>query len=118
MKQQLEQLLHAALSRLKGNLLPEDTTLDGFGVERTRDPANGDFASNIAMKLAKQARKSPLELAQAIVAALPADPIVTKVEIAGAGFINFFLASAAQASVVRRVHDSHASAAEDARRMR
>ena len=105
MKQQLEQLLHAALSRLKGNLLPEEVTLDSFGVERTRDPANGDFASNIAMKLAKQARKSPRELAQAIVAALPADPAVTKVEIAGAGFINFFLAGAAQASVVRRVHE-------------
>ncbi|HYP80367.1 MAG TPA: arginine--tRNA ligase [Steroidobacteraceae bacterium] len=105
MKQQLEQLLHAALSRLKGNLLPDDITLDGFGVERTRDPANGDFASNIAMKLAKQARKSPRELAQAIVGALPADPAVTKVEIAGAGFINFFLAGAAQASVVRRVHE-------------
>jgi len=105
LKQQLEQLLHAALSRLKGNLLPEEVTLDSFGVERTRDPANGDFASNIAMKLAKQARKSPRELAQAIVAALPADPAVTKVEIAGAGFINFFLAGAAQASVVRRVHE-------------
>jgi len=105
LKQEIEQLLHAALARLNGNLLPDDITLDSLGVERTRDSANGDFASNIAMKLAKQARKPPRELAQAIVAALPADPAVTKVEIAGAGFINFFLAGAAQASVVRRVHE-------------
>ena len=98
-------MLQAALMRLKGELLPADAALDNLGIERTRDPANGDFASNIAMKLAKQARRPPRELAQAIVAALPADPAVARVEIAGAGFINFFLAGAAQASVVRRVHE-------------
>ena len=69
MKQDIEQLLHAALARLKGDLLPADVALDNLGIERTRDPANGDFASNIAMKLAKQARKPPRELAQAIIAA-------------------------------------------------
>ena len=98
-------MLQAALARLKGDLLPADAALETLGIERTRDPANGDFASNIAMKLAKQARRPPRELAQAIVAALPADPAVAKVEIAGAGFINFFLAGAAQADVVRRVHE-------------
>ncbi|MEO6185844.1 MAG: arginine--tRNA ligase [Steroidobacteraceae bacterium] len=106
MKQEIEQLLHAAVARLKGDLLPADFVADNLGVERTRDAANGDFATNLAMRLAKAARKPPRELAQAIVAVLPASPHVTRVEIAGAGFINFYLAAQAQADVVRRVHDA------------
>ncbi|MEO8308350.1 MAG: arginine--tRNA ligase [Pseudomonadota bacterium] len=105
MKTQVEQLLHAALTHLKGSLLPADLSLDGLGIERTRDAANGDFATNIAMRLAKIAGLKPRDLAQAIVAALPASPQVQRVEIAGAGFINFFLASDAQADVVRHVHE-------------
>jgi arginyl-tRNA synthetase len=103
MKQDIEQLLRTALAQLPGDLLPAGIPLDTLGVERTRDAANGDFASNVAMRLAKLARKPPRELAQAIVQALPAHPGIERVEIAGAGFINFFLARAAQAEVVRRV---------------
>jgi arginyl-tRNA synthetase len=103
MKSEIEQLLHAALARLKGNTLPEDLTIESLGVERTRDAGNGDFATNLAMRLAKGARKPPRELAQAIVGALEKSPAIEKVEIAGAGFINFFLARDAQASVVPRV---------------
>ncbi len=106
MKQEIEQLLHAAVARLKGDLLPADFVADNLGVERTRDAANGDFATNLAMRLAKKAGASPRELAQAIVAALPASAHVTRVEIAGAGFINFYLAAQAQADVVRRVHEA------------
>ena len=105
MKQDIEQLLHAALARLKGSLLPADMALTNLGVERTRDAANGDFATNIAMRLAKAAGKPPREVAQAIVAALAASPSVERVEIAGAGFINFFLAGTAQSDVVRRIHE-------------
>jgi arginyl-tRNA synthetase len=105
LKQEVEQLLHAALTQLKASVLPADTSLDALGVERTRDSANGDFATNIAMRLAKAAGMKPRDLAQAIVTALPASPQVQRVEIAGAGFINFFLASVAQADVVRRVHE-------------
>jgi arginyl-tRNA synthetase len=64
-------------------------------VERTRDADHGDFASNIALRLAKAARKNPRELAAAIVASLPAGNLVDKVEIAGPGFINFYLSAAA-----------------------
>jgi arginyl-tRNA synthetase len=106
LKQAIEQLLHAALARLKGDLLPADIPTDNLGVERTRDAANGDFATNLAMRLAKLARKPPRELAQAIVDALEDDPAIDRVEIAGAGFINFFLAAKAQADVVRRVHEA------------
>ncbi len=64
-------------------------------IERTRDPAHGDFASNIAMQLAKPARKNPREIASNIVAALGDAEQIEKIEIAGPGFINFYLSPAA-----------------------
>ena len=64
-------------------------------VERTRDLSLGDLASNIAMRLAKPARKNPRELAASIVASLPDSELVDKVEIAGPGFINFYLSDRA-----------------------
>lgn len=64
-------------------------------VERTRDSAHGDFASNIAMRLAKPARKSPRDIASAMVAALGDNTLVDKVEIAGPGFINFYMSDGA-----------------------
>jgi arginyl-tRNA synthetase len=62
-----------------------------FSVERTRNRAHGDFASNIALQLAKTQQRKPRELAELIAGALPASDQVEKVEIAGPGFINFFL---------------------------
>ena len=64
-------------------------------VERTRDASHGDFASNIAMRLAKPARKSPRDIAASIVEALGDNPDIDKVEIAGPGFINFYLSPGA-----------------------
>ncbi len=64
-------------------------------VERTRDPAHGDFASNIAMRLAKPARKSPRDIAASIVEALSNSDEVEKIDIAGPGFINFHLSPTA-----------------------
>lgn len=64
-------------------------------VERTRDPTNGDFATNVAMRLAKPTRKKPREIAASIVAALGDNEQIEKVEIAGPGFINFHLSAAA-----------------------
>jgi arginyl-tRNA synthetase len=64
-------------------------------VERTRDASHGDFASNIAMRLAKPARKSPRDIAASIVESLGDNPDIEKVEIAGPGFINFHLSPAA-----------------------
>jgi arginyl-tRNA synthetase len=60
-------------------------------VERTRDASHGDFACNIAMRLAKPARKNPREVSTSIVDALPDSHAVDKIEIAGPGFINFYL---------------------------
>ena len=60
-------------------------------VERTRDASHGDFASNVAMRLAKPARKNPREIAASIVEAMGENEQVLKVDIAGPGFINFHL---------------------------
>ncbi|MFP3336051.1 arginine--tRNA ligase, partial [Pseudomonas sp. SIMBA_064] len=59
-------------------------------VENARDKTHGDFASNIAMMLAKQAGMKPRDLAEKLIAALPASADISKVEIAGPGFLNFF----------------------------
>lgn len=59
-------------------------------MENARDKTHGDFASNIAMMLAKQAGMKPRDLAEKLIAALPASADISKVEIAGPGFLNFF----------------------------
>ncbi|HEY8052387.1 MAG: arginine--tRNA ligase [Steroidobacterales bacterium] len=104
MKTELEQLLLAALTRLSGSVLPEMPAASMVVVERTRDAQHGDFATSVALRLAKPARKSPRELAAAIVAALPANPLVARTEVAGAGFINFHLTPAAYAGELANIH--------------
>lgn len=69
-------------------------------IERTRDQAHGDFATNLAMQLTKAARRNPRDIAQAIVDEIGQDPRLDKIEIAGPGFINFFLAPAAFRAVI------------------
>jgi len=102
-KSELERLLREALRSLVPAVLPEPVDPAQVVVERARDPQHGDFASNIAMRLAKPARKNPRELAQAIIAALPANPLIAKTELAGAGFINFRLTGDAWSAELRRV---------------
>ncbi len=91
MKTLIDTLLRQALATLPESLVPAAMRDIGFEVERTRDAQHGDFASNIAMRLAKATRQNPRGLAEAIKSALPANPALAKVEVAGAGFINFFL---------------------------
>jgi arginyl-tRNA synthetase len=105
LKQQLEQLLLSALQKLSGTLLAEVPDASVVTVERTRDSQHGDFATNVALRLAKAARRNPRELAQAIVAALPASPFVARTEVAGAGFINFFLTTDSYAREIGRIHE-------------
>ena len=69
-------------------------------VERTRDRAHGDFASNLAMTLAKAARCKPRELAEKMVDVIETGDDITKIEIAGPGFINFYLGPDAWHSVI------------------
>jgi len=105
LKQQLEQLLLTALQKLSGTLLTDAPDASIITVERTRDSQHGDFATNVALRLAKTARRNPRELAQAIVAALPASPLVAKAEVAGAGFINFFLTTASFTGALAQIHE-------------
>ena len=91
MKSELERLLREALRSLVPAVLSEAADPAQVVVERARDTQHGDFQSNIAMRIAKAARKNPRELAQALVAALPKNALVSSAEVAGAGFINFRL---------------------------
>ncbi len=93
MKSLVEDLLHTALSAV--NTESADLAKVLITVERTRDPAHGEFATNLAMQLAKPLRKSPRDIAALLVDALPDSEWITKTEIAGPGFINFYLADAA-----------------------
>jgi arginyl-tRNA synthetase len=116
LKQELEQLLLAALAKLAGDLaLPGNPSAASVGVERTRDAQHGDFASNVALRLAKAARRNPRELAAAIVAALPASPLLARAEVAGAGFINFRLAPEAYARELAVIHSEGARYGESSR---
>jgi arginyl-tRNA synthetase len=105
LKPQLEQLLREAVNGLVGGLLPTAPEASQISVERTRDAQHGDFATNVAMRLAKSARRNPRELAEAIIAALPANDLIERTEIAGAGFINFHLRTAASTQELARIHE-------------
>ncbi|GAB7530937.1 arginine--tRNA ligase [Pseudomonas sp. 3A(2025)] len=90
MKDTIRQLIQHALTRLETEgVLPPGLT-PAIQVENARDKTHGDFASNIAMMLAKPAGLKPRDLAEKLIAALPADEQISKVEIAGPGFLNFF----------------------------
>lgn len=90
MKNLLSQLLASAVNTLKTEgTLPADIA-PNIQVENARDKAHGDFASNLAMMLAKPAGMKPRDLAEKLIAALPAHEAVSSVSIAGPGFINFF----------------------------
>lgn len=103
MKGLIEQHLAEALSTLQADgTVPSDTQVS-IRVTRTRHADHGDFSSNLAMVLAKPAGRAPRDIAQALTKALPSSDAIRKVGIADRGFINFFLADEAQASVVHGV---------------
>ena len=95
MKSLIAEFLDDALSRLPDLADSAATLAAESTIERTRDAAHGHFASNIAMRLAKPARRSPRDLAAAIVEQFAETDQLEKVEIAGPGFINFYLSPAA-----------------------
>ena len=105
MKARIAEQLADALATLKTDgLVPSDVS-PVITVTRTKDPTHGDFASNLAMQLAKPAGRKPRDIAEALIAALPASESVREVNIAGPGFINFFASEASLSDVVRRVLD-------------
>lgn len=103
MKHTLEQLLKQAFHSLQqAGQLPSDLDIE-VQLDNAKDPVHGDYASNLALVLAKPCRKAPRAIAELLVQALPADSIIEKVEIGGAGFINFFISHSARALVVAEV---------------
>jgi arginyl-tRNA synthetase len=102
-KEHLEELLAQSLMHLqREGVLPEEseTTIQ---LERTRSPDHGEFASSLAMVLCKAAGMPPRELAQAIIDRLPRSRQLDRTEIAGPGFINFFLNRLAFSGVIKDV---------------
>ena len=102
MKDQLQDLLKKCIQDLINegliNEMPPKVRLD-----HTKDKSHGDYATNIALMLAKQAKTSPLELAKIIVNQLEDASFIKKTEIAGPGFINFFLSDASSTSIVSEI---------------
>ena len=94
--------LTALLQRALASVAP-DAAATPILLERPRDPTHGDFATNLAMQLAKALKKNPREIAGMLVAELPASALVARAEIAGAGFINFTLDPRAKTDVVLAV---------------
>ncbi|MET8775424.1 arginine--tRNA ligase [Nocardia sp. NPDC050713] len=82
---------------------------DEVNVERPRNPEHGDYATNVAMQVAKKAGTNPRELATWLADALSATESVSSAEVAGPGFLNIRLAAAAQGAIVRKVLTAGAS---------
>ena len=102
MKDALQQLISQAIQSLidNGTLT---VAMPSIKIDRTRDKSHGDFSANAAMLLAKPARKNPREIALLIVEHLPDSDFVKKVDIAGPGFINFYVTDDSRQNVVNNV---------------
>jgi arginyl-tRNA synthetase len=104
----LSEAISAALSRTidSGSLSgisPETIAPSNIPLERPKNRDHGDFATSIALALAKQAGKKPREIAESIASELASDPMLAKIEIAGPGFINLTLNSASQGQIVETI---------------
>ncbi|HEX5361650.1 MAG TPA: arginine--tRNA ligase, partial [Fluviicoccus sp.] len=103
MKSQLQHLLDLALQQLQASgVIPADWA-NKSTLERTRDRSHGDWASNLAMVASKAAGMKPRDLAEKVVAAIPANDVIVKTDIAGPGFINFFLQEQAEYAVLGNI---------------
>lgn len=95
MPEKIEELVRAALAAAQeAGELPA-FELEDCGIERPADTSHGEWTSTCAMKSAKLAHCAPRKIADAVAAHMPADPAIAKVEVAGPGFINFYLGAAA-----------------------
>jgi arginyl-tRNA synthetase len=103
MKSTIEQLLSHSLQQMReSGAIPSDLSVE-VRVDRSKDKAHGDFATNLALLLAKPCAQPPRKLAEQLIAALPENTLIERTDIAGAGFINFFICQTAQTEVVAHV---------------
>ncbi len=105
MKETVSDLLQSALAALQSEgTLPADQTYTPQ-VGNTKDKSHGDYACNIALVAAKTAGCPPRKLAEMLIGKLPESSAVAKVEIAGPGFINFFMSTASTFEIVNTILD-------------
>jgi arginyl-tRNA synthetase len=107
LKAHLTELLAQAAKSLAQNSDFDATNLS-IHLERPKNKEHGDFSTNLAMLLAKPLRQNPRAIAEALIKALPATSYITKTEIAGAGFINFYLDPSAKQAVVKAIQQKGA----------
>jgi arginyl-tRNA synthetase len=108
MKTYIQELITTTIKDLQNSgKLAKDLKVN-VQIDRTRDITHGDYASNIALTLAKQANLKPRELAELLIANLPPATHITKTEIAGPGFINFFISQNAQYEIINEILDKKA----------
>ncbi|KFN43977.1 arginine--tRNA ligase [Arenimonas oryziterrae] len=106
MKEHLRELVAQALLDLRRHgRLPQDLPTPDYVIERTKSREHGDYATNIALLLAKAAGMKPRELAEALVATFGESQHVSKVAIAGPGFINFTISTPCRLATIRRVFE-------------
>ncbi len=103
MKAEIHALLQQALEALANDGILEANAELNIPVERGRDDSHGDFASPIALALARSARCNPRQLAEQIVERLPSSSVIGKTEIAGPGFINFTIQNGAYQSLASEI---------------
>jgi arginyl-tRNA synthetase len=97
-KSHLLQLLLPVAQSIHPEILANSIQLD-----RPKSIEHGDFSTNLAMMLAKTLKKNPRELAALIIEKLPSSPFIEKVEIAGAGFINFYFNERARTFIIHEI---------------
>lgn len=104
-REQLEELIGSALAAAvaDGSLALEE--IPAPALERPRDESNGDWASTVALRCSKVAKRAPRDIAQIIVDHIPANTLVKSVDIAGPGFINVRLSDEVLQTVVASVRD-------------
>lgn len=98
MKTELASIISSALDQI----LDDSSTID-IHIERPKTLEHGDYSTNIALQLTKILKKNPREIAQLIIEKVGLDPSIDRLEIAGPGFINFYLSSAGKSSIINGI---------------
>lgn len=98
MKTELASIISSALDQI----LDDPSTID-IHIERPKTLEHGDYSTNIALQLTKLLKKNPREIAQLIIEKVGLDPSIDRLEIAGPGFINFYLSSAGKSSIINSI---------------
>ena len=98
MKTELASIISSALDQI----LDDSSAID-IHIERPKTLEHGDYSTNIALQLTKILKKNPREIAQLIIEKVGLDPSIDRLEIAGPGFINFYLSAAGKSSIIKNI---------------